>query len=92
MAEIGDKARSLASDPFTLLLQQAQASAEAALKAQTDANLIAQAASMPSNDSESARARADDERRRLMNGSSFGIGLPSELGAAPVGFRLLSGS
>lgn len=70
----------------------AKASADAALKAQTDANLIAAAAAVPQADSESARAAADDQRRKLTTGSSFGIGLPSQLGAPPVGFRLLSGS
>lgn len=70
---------------------QAKASADAALKAQTDANLIAAAAAVPQADSESARATADDQRRKLMAGSSFGIGLPSQLGAPPVGFRLLAG-
>ena len=69
----------------------AKASADAALKAQTDANLIAAAAAVPQGDSESARAAVDNQKRKLMAGSSFGIGLPSQLGAPPVGFRLLSG-
>jgi len=69
----------------------AQAAAQAALKAQTDANLIAAAAAVPASDSESARRAADQRRRQLMTGSSFGIGLPDKLGAPPVGFRLLSG-
>lgn len=69
----------------------AKASADAALKAQTDANLLAAAAAVPQNDSESARASADDQKRKLTQGTSFGIGLPTQLGAPPVGFRLLSG-
>lgn len=73
-------------------LTQAQTASAAALKAQTDANAIAAAAAVPATDSESARAASDDQRRRLAQGSSFGIGLPDKLGAPPVGFRLLSGS
>lgn len=80
-----------AADPFTLLLQKAQSTADAALKAQQDANLIAAAANVPTIDSESARAAGDTQRRKLLSGSSFGIGLPAQLGAPPVGFRLLSG-
>jgi hypothetical protein len=79
----------------TAALQQqtasAKASADAALKAQTDANLIAAAAAVPQTDSEGARASSDAQKRKLMAGSSFGIGLPSQLGAPPVGFRMLSG-
>ncbi|MFT4115432.1 hypothetical protein [Bradyrhizobium sp.] len=70
---------------------QAASDAAAALKAQQDANLLAQAASVPQSDSESARAASDDQKRKLMQGSSFGIGLQSALGAPPVGFRMLSG-
>lgn len=69
----------------------AKASADAALAAQQQANAIAASASTPAVDNESARAAADDRRRKLMQGSSFGIGLPDKLGTPPVGFRLLSG-
>lgn len=69
----------------------AKASADAALKAQKDANLIAQAASVPNADSESVRSAADERRRKLLNGSSFGIGLPNTFGEAPTGFRVLTG-
>lgn len=79
------------ADPFTVLLQQAKQSADAALKAQTDANLIAASALQPSIDSEGARSAQDTQRRRLLSGSSFGIGLQTQLGAPPVGFRMLSG-
>lgn len=70
---------------------QASADAAKALKAQTDANLIAAAASVPAADSESARASSDDQQRKLLQGGSFGIGLPDKFGAPPVGFRLLAG-
>lgn len=67
------------------------ASQAAALQATQDALALAQQSSTPPQDSESARAASDDQRRKLMNGSSFGIGLATRLGAAPVGFRMLSG-
>lgn len=69
----------------------AKASADAALKAQKDASLISAAASVPLADSESVRSAEDERRRKLMNGSSFGIGLANTFGDAPVGFRVLSG-
>lgn len=69
----------------------AKASAAAALKSQKDANLIAQAASVPGVDNESVRSAADERRRKLLNGSSFGIGLPNTFGEAPTGFRVLTG-
>lgn len=69
----------------------AKASADLALKSQKDANLIARAASVPAADSESVRSAADERRRKLLNGSSFGIGLPSTFGEAPTGFRVLTG-
>jgi hypothetical protein len=72
------------ADPFTVALQ-------ASVQAQKDANAIAAAASVPQQDSESARAASDDQRRRLTQGSNFGIGLQTQLGAPPVGFRMLSG-
>lgn len=71
--------------------EQAKAAAESALAAQKKANEIAAAAAMPAQDSESARAAAIADRKKRLAGSSFGIGLPTQLGAPPVGFRLLSG-
>lgn len=82
------------SQQNTLLAQQtaqAQTDAAAALAAQTDANAIAASASVPATDSESSRAASDNQQRKLLQGSSFGIGLPDKLGAPPVGFRILSG-
>lgn len=70
---------------------QASADAAAALKQQKDANLIAQSASVPLTDSESVRSAEDERKRKLLNGSSFGIGLPNTFGEAPTGFRVLSG-
>lgn len=70
---------------------QAKTDAAASLKAQTDANLLSAAAALPQSDSESARTARDNQKRKLMSGSSFGIGMPTQLGAPPVGFRLLSG-
>lgn len=69
----------------------AKASADAALKAQKDANLISAAASVPLADSESVRSAEDERKRKLLSGSSFGIGLPNTFGAAPTGFRVLTG-
>lgn len=69
----------------------AKAAADAALKAQTDANTLAAAAAVPQADSESARSSSDNQKKKLMQGSSYGIGLPTQLGAPPVGYRLLSG-
>jgi hypothetical protein len=69
----------------------AKASADAALAAQKQANMLAASASVPAVDSESSRAAADDQKRKLLQGSSFGIGLPTATGAPPVGFRLLAG-
>lgn len=69
----------------------ARETAAAALRAQQEATALAQASAMPTRDSESARAAADNERRRRMRGSNFNIGLPNQTGAPPVGFRLLAG-
>lgn len=68
----------------------AKASADAALKVQQDANLLAQQAAVPAADSESARGAMDAELRKRLQAQN-GIGLPTEFGAPPVGFRLLSG-
>lgn len=69
----------------------AKASADAALKAQQDANLLAQSSSVPAADSESARGAMDDELRKRLKGQD-GIGLPTQFGAAPVGYRMLAGA
>lgn len=89
VSDMGEKLRSVfgqpqVEDPFTAALQ-------ASLAAQKDANALAAFASRPAIDSESARAAGDERRRKLLGGSNFGIGLPDLLGAAPVGFRMLSG-
>lgn len=79
------------TDALNTSTASAQASAAAALKAQTDANTLAAAASVPASDNEGSRAAADDQKRKLLQGSNFGIGMPTLLGAPPVGFRMLSG-
>ncbi len=79
------------TDAVTQQTASAKAAADAALAAQTQANDLAAAASVPQADSESSRAAADDQKRKLLQGSSFGIGLPTQTGAPPVGFRLLAG-
>lgn len=68
----------------------AAASAAAALKAQQDANLLAQASSVSAADSESARGAMDDELRKRLKAQND-IGLPTQFGAAPVGYRMLAG-
>ncbi|EKS26505.1 hypothetical protein [Afipia felis] len=68
----------------------AKASADAALKAQQDANLLAQSSSVPAADSESARGAMDDELRKRLKASN-GIGLPTQFGEPPVGYRMLAG-
>jgi uncharacterized protein with LGFP repeats len=81
--------------PDTSKADAAQAAALAtqqeALKAQKDAALLAAAAAQPASDSESAVVASEGRKRKLQQGSSFGIGLQTQLGAPPVGFRLLSG-
>jgi hypothetical protein len=68
------------------------AATEAATKAEQDAQLQAEAAATPPTDSESSRAASDDQLRKTLAGGVYGIGLPTTTGAAPVGYRLLSGS
>lgn len=79
---------------LTLAQQSASARAAAALalKAQQDANALAEANARPPGDNEGARAASDNERRKLLAGSMYGIGMPTRLGAPPIGFRELSGS
>lgn len=69
----------------------ALATQQEALKAQQEANALAAAAAQPASDSESAVVAAENQKRKLKQGSTFGIGLQTQLGAPPVGFRMLSG-
>lgn len=77
--------------PFADALKVALDSQAAALAAQTAATKAADVASLPQIDSESARAASDARRKKLTAGSNFGIGMPSLLGAPPVGYRMLAG-
>lgn len=70
----------------------AQKSADDALASQKAALRQAEASLMPAIDSESVRQAQDSQKRKLQTSSPFGIGLQKKLGAAPVGFRVLSGS
>lgn len=70
----------------------ATAATAAATKAQQDAQLQAEAAATPPTDSESSRTAQDDQLRKTLAGGIYGVGMPQTLGAAPVGYRLLSGS
>jgi len=78
-------------DPAGTAQAEALATQQAALKAQQDAVALAAAAAQPASDSESAVVAAENQKRKLLQGSSFGIGLQTALGAPPVGFRTLSG-
>lgn len=69
----------------------ATAATLAATKAQQDAQLQAEAAATPPTDSESSRQASDDQLRKTLAGGVYGVGLPTTTGAAPVGYRLLSG-
>lgn len=69
----------------------AQAASDNALRAQKAALLQSEAALMPNIDSESARSAQDTRKRKLQTTSPWGIGLQNKLGAAPTGFRVLSG-
>lgn len=69
----------------------ALATQQQALKAQQDANTLAAAAAAPASDSESTVVASENQKRKLQQGSAFGIGLQTQLGAPPVGFRTLSG-
>lgn len=82
-----------ATQALTDQTKAATDASNAALAAQQKADADAAAASVPVIDSESARQAGEDRQRKLQAGNvSFGIGLPSQLGAAPVGFRALSGN
>lgn len=70
---------------------QAQQSADAALAQQKKALAVSEAALIPTIDSESARVAGEIRQRKLQSKSPFGIGMQKKLGAAPVGFRVLSG-
>ncbi len=69
----------------------AQKATDAALAAQKAALLKSDAALIPNIDSESARTAQDTRKRKLQSTSPWGIGLQNKLGAAPTGFRILSG-
>lgn len=69
----------------------AQRASDDALATQKAALLQSEAALMPNIDSESARAAQDTRKRKLQASSPWGIGLQTKLGAAPTGFRVLSG-
>lgn len=77
--------------PFADALKASLDAQTAALDAQTQATKDAAVAALPQIDSESARVASDARRRKLTSGSNFGIGLPSQLGAPPVGYRMLAG-
>jgi hypothetical protein len=68
------------------------ASTAAATEATKQAQAQAEAAATPPTDSESSRTKADDQLRKTLAGGVYGVGMPQTLGAAPVGYRLLSGS
>lgn len=69
----------------------ARQSADASLAAQKKALQVSEAALLPNTDSESAVVAGENRQRRLKSSSPWGIGLQKKLGAAPVGFRVLSG-
>lgn len=70
----------------------AQRSSDAALQAQKKALAASEASLIPTMDSESARVAGESRQRKLQSTSPWGIGLQKKLGAAPTGFRVLSGS
>ena len=70
----------------------ARQSADDALAQQKKALAVSEAALIPTIDSESARVAGENRQRKLTSTSPFGIGLQKKLGAAPTGFRVLSGS
>lgn len=69
----------------------AQKAADDALASQKAALLKSEAALLSPLDSESAKAAGESRQRKLQSTSPFGIGLQKKLGAAPTGFRVLSG-
>lgn len=73
----------------TAALTQATQDAATATK---NAQLQAEAAATPPTDSESSRSASDDQLRKTLAGGVYGIGMPATTGAAPVGYRLLSGA
>lgn len=70
----------------------AQKSADDALAAQKAAVARSEAALIPLTDSESARKAGENRQRKLQISSPFGVGLKKNLGAADVGFRVLTGA
>jgi hypothetical protein len=77
---------------LTASTQAATAATAAATQAEQQAQLQAEAAATPPTDNESSRTAADDQLRKTLAGGVYGIGMPINTGAAPVGYRLLSGS
>lgn len=73
----------------TAALTQATTEATQATQA---AQLQAEAAATPPTDSESSREAGDDQLRKTLAGGIYGVGMPQTTGAAPVGYRLLSGA
>jgi hypothetical protein len=69
----------------------AQKTADDALATQKKALAASEAALIPTIDSESARVAGETRQRKLQSTSPWGIGMQKKLGAAPVGFRVLSG-
>ncbi|NUU41385.1 hypothetical protein [Tardiphaga robiniae] len=69
----------------------AQKAADDALASQKAAIAKSEAALLSPLDSESARVAGENRQRKLQSTSPFGIGLSKKLGAAPTGFRVLSG-
>lgn len=82
-----DNGRSAELAAQTKAMQNAN---DIAIKSAKDAAALAAAASTPAEDSESARRAAEDRMRRLTQSSGFTSGAAT-FGAAPIGFRLLSG-
>lgn len=80
------------TDALTASTAAATAASAAALTAQQNAQRQAEAAATPLSDSESARSAQDDQLRKTLAGGIYGVGMPATTGAAPVGYRLLSGS
>lgn len=72
--------------------QALTAATTAATTATQQAQAEAEAAATPPTDSESSRQASDDQLRKSLAGGVYGVGMPATTGAAPVGYRLLSGS
>lgn len=71
-------------------IQQQTDATNKALALQQQSEAAAAAATMPAQDSESARVAAEDRQKKLIAGSGFTPGI-TNLGAPPVGYRMLTG-